>query len=390
MVYYQKVDDNKILSEVNSTENKPVILEGRDKPYEKLNDREFEVLSYYLFKKNKVGMNKEYDNIDLMQGVGEKGRDCILYKNGEVAGIIQCKHTEKNSRMDKTAAFKEIIKFALNCIKDKTIIPKDKMIDYHFVHSFAFSHPAQEMLNNFYNKAISNLVELEELTNKVISRYSNLSDLEYDVIHDELIGILKRLNVIKYERQDLDLLITNHSEILSIFFKVQEVIIKDPSLPRQYEAVSPKNEEVKKIYENENFISKLKEIEIQPKDIIQAIKDYWSMLRTLELVYSIEYFDEDEIETYQKDLILKYSNQYNKNRENISEGDKLRKIKSESRKFYWDIMNQNPIKIIGLSDNRPFFQNGIYQDLANSNKIETWMLKHVSEGVNYEDIYNFI
>lgn len=390
MTYYHKIDADKLLSEISNKDSKPVILEGRDKPYERLNDREFEVLVYYLFKKNKVGKNKEYDNIDLMQGIGEKGRDCILYKNGEVAGIIQCKHTEKNSRMDKPNAFKEIIKFALNCIKDKTIIPKDKIIDYNFVHSFAFSHPAQEMLNNFYSEAISNSVELEKITNKVISKYSNLSDLKYDVIHDDLLGILKRLNVIKYEKQDLDLLMVNQNEILSIFFKVQKVIIKDPSLPRQYESINPEKEEVKKIYNNENFISKLKEIEIKLPDIIQAIKDYWSTLRTLELICNIEYFDEDEIETYQKDLILKYSNQYNKDCENINEGDTLKKIKSESRKFYWDVINQNPLKIIGLEDNRPFFQNGIYQDLANGDDIETWMLKYVDEGVNYEEIDNFL
>ena len=108
------------------------------------------------------------------------------------------------------------------------------------------------------------------------------------------------------------------------------------------------------------------------------------------MICNIEYFDEDEIETYQKDLILKYSNQYNKDCENINEGDTLKKIKSESRKFYWDVINQNPLKIIGLEDNRPFFQNGIYQDLANGDDIETWMLKYVDEGVNYEEIDNFL
>lgn len=391
MGYYHKIDVSKILNEIDNKDYKPEVLEGKDKPYEKLSDREFEVLSYYLFKKNMVGENKEYDNIDLMQGVGEKGRDCVLYKNGQVKGIIQCKHTEKNNtRMDKPNTLKEIVKFALNCIKDKTIIPGDTIIDYHFVHSFAFSQPAQLMLNNFYTEATNDEEKLKNVTNSIINKYSNLRDLKYECIHDELLEILKRLNVKKYEKQDLDLLMANQNEILSIFFKVQKVIIKEPNLPRQYESLNPEREEIKNIYNNEVFISKLKEIEIKSFDIIHAIKDYWSALRTLELVCNIEYFDEDEIETYQKDLILKYSNQYNKDCENINCEDTLKKIKSESRKFYWEVMNQNPIKIIGLSENRPFFQNGIYQDLANGDDIKTWMLKYVDEEANYEDIDNFL
>ncbi|WP_252244360.1 MULTISPECIES: ABC-three component system protein [unclassified Clostridium] len=391
MEHYHNIDVSKLINEINNKNCKPVILEGKDKPYEKLNDREFEVLSYYLFKKNMVGETKKYDYIDLMQGVGEKGRDCVLYKEGQVKGIIQCKHTEKNNnRMDKPSALKEIVKFALNCIKDKTMIPSDIIIDYHFVHSFAFSQPAQCMLNNFYTEVTRDGDKLKEITNAVINKNSKLKDLKYECIHDELLVILKRLNIIKYEKQDIDLLMANQNKILSIFFKVQKVIIKEPSLPRQYESIEPDKDAVKNIYSNKVFIHKLKEIGIKMPDVIQAIKNYWSALETLELLCTIEYFDEEEIETYQKDLIFRYINQYKKDCENISDKDTPKGIKSESRKFYWEVMNQNPIKIIGLLDNRPFFQNGMYQDLANGDDIQTWMLKYVDEEAEYEDIDNFL
>lgn len=391
MGYYHNVDVGKLITEISNKSCKPEILEGKDTPYEKLNDREFEVLSYYLFKKNMVGKTKEYDGIDLMQGVGEKGRDCVLYKCGQVKGIIQCKHTEKNSkRMDKTSALKEIIKFALNCIKDKTMIRNDIIIDYHFVHSFAFSRPAQYLLSNFYIEVTKNENNLKKITNSVISKYTNLKDLNYESIHDELLSILKKLNIKKYEKQDIDFLMTNQNEILSIFFKVQKVLVKEPSLPREYESITPEKKARKDIYSNKLFIGKLKEINISIPDIIQAINYYWSALKTLELLCNIEYFDAEELKTYQKDLILKYSNQYKKDCENINDKDTPNKIKSESRKFYWEIMNQNPIKIIGLSDNRPFFQNGIYQDLANSDDIQTWILKCVNEAINYENIDNFL
>ena len=81
MKIYNSAEITSILKEFN-TSDKQEIFEGRDIPYEKLSDREFEVLSYLIFKRNKVEKNKEYDSINLMQGIREKGRDCILYKAG--------------------------------------------------------------------------------------------------------------------------------------------------------------------------------------------------------------------------------------------------------------------------------------------------------------------
>lgn len=385
-----KTYDSKEVKDIINNINKQIFFEGRDAPYEKLNDREFEILSYCLFKRHKVEKDKEYDSINLMQGVGEKGRDSVLYKNSEARGIIQCKHTEKNSRMDRTQASKEIIKFALNCIKDKSLIPRNGEINYYFVHSFGFSEPAQKLLNNFYYEITLNNEKLKDLTNKVIMNYSTLSDLKYEDISNELLKILKRFNVKKYEKQDIDLLLLSQSDIISLFFQVKKVIEKNPSLPREYESIEPSKKDIIDVYNNNNFIIKLEEIKIKNEEKLEAIKNYLSTLKTIELLSDVEYFDEEVILAYESDLLRKYNNNYGICCEDIDEEVEEKEIRSLSRKFYRTIINQDPIKIIGLEDNRPFFQNGLYHDMANSHKIPTWMLKFIDEDDDDEQFNDFL
>ena len=61
-------------------------------PFSELGDREFELLCYLLVK-NEIEdrKHKNISSISLMQGVSERGRDCVLYHNGVVSGLIQCK-----------------------------------------------------------------------------------------------------------------------------------------------------------------------------------------------------------------------------------------------------------------------------------------------------------
>lgn len=389
MIFYNKKEIDNITNDINNS-NRPMLFEGKGVPYKELDDREFEILSYHLFKRHMVEINKEYDNVTLMQGVGEKGRDLVLNKSGEVRGIVQCKHTVKENRMDRTHAAKEIIKFALNCIKYKTIIPNEGDINYYFVHSFGFSNPAQVLLDNFYYEITLDKDKFKKYTVEVIKKYNTLSELNYDDILEDLLRILKRLNVKKYERQDLDVLLLNQDDIIDLFFQIKKVVEKKPNFPRKYEFEQPSNEEIMNLY-NRNFIEKLKEIKISKEDKLEAIKDYWGSLKTLELLSEIEYFDENEILIYEKDLFRKYKNNYSIHCENITEDKNEIEIRRLSRIFYKEIINQNPIEINGFEGNRPFFQNGLYHDMVNVEKIPTWLLVYVNEeDEDEEEFYDFI
>src|SRR5687768_331151 len=108
---------------ISAHSDKPIPLANQGYPYNSIpSDRRFEELIYSIYKKkieNDRTWKELYDDIALMQGVGEKGRDCVLYKNGIITGIIQCK--KYDTRISKPDCAKEILKFVLYSFFDGTV-----------------------------------------------------------------------------------------------------------------------------------------------------------------------------------------------------------------------------------------------------------------------------
>lgn len=76
--------DNEMIAILSDAETKPVAYSGQSFNFLSLNDRVFEILLYQIFKariesKDSTLINM-YDAVFLMQGVGERGRDCFLTK----------------------------------------------------------------------------------------------------------------------------------------------------------------------------------------------------------------------------------------------------------------------------------------------------------------------
>ena len=88
--------DQEIEQELDSFTNRPPSY-SRDMghPYFNLTDRQFEILLYLLFKTDveKGKFEGKFDDVSLMTGVGERGRDCELYYRGDKVGLVQCKHS---------------------------------------------------------------------------------------------------------------------------------------------------------------------------------------------------------------------------------------------------------------------------------------------------------
>ncbi|MCS6103532.1 hypothetical protein DWV12_14555 [Clostridium botulinum] len=380
MFFYNEEEIRNEKREINS-KKKERVYSGHKIPYEHLGDREFEILIYDLYKRHEIEINKNFENIALMSGVAEHGRDAVLYKNGEPNAIIQCKHTSINSAMGKSQAAKEIIKFVLYVIDDKNLIPSNGEILYYFVNSNVFKEEAQGLLDNFKDE-ISKQDKLEIWTNQVIQKYEKLKDKKYKDIKIQMQEIFNRLNVKRVERPDIDILISNQNDILSIFFEVKKVIEKNPRLPNKYETLVPTKEELEEIYYGDKFVLKLNEIKIDKKTIVFAIFDYWRVIETLNLISEVEFLDSKIISSYQSDLLRKYNNFYCEHCEKIDNDYEEDKINKLSRSFYREVTNQNPLQLIGIDYNRPFFQNGMYQDIANTKDFVVWKLKKYEDNDN--------
>lgn len=81
-----------------------------------LDDRRFEEFVrdlYYQDIQEKI-VNNKFDDVVLLSGNKEQGRDCVLYKNGNSVGVVQCKLYDKV--LTKPECAREIIKFCLYSI----------------------------------------------------------------------------------------------------------------------------------------------------------------------------------------------------------------------------------------------------------------------------------
>lgn len=214
--------------EIGEPESKPLAIANKGFPYQLLADsRRFEELLYAIgLERIQNGDWKNFfDDIRLLQGVRERGRDCIMTLNGETHAVIQCKHTTVSERVSLPNVAREVIKFILHSLVDSKLIhDKDRFI-YFFAVSYGFTEDALDLISNF-NSQIIEYTELEIWTKKVISGNASLGHLEYDQICVDLKDTLGRICVKPILPQDLDKLLLEEGceSIIKTFFEVRSVI----------------------------------------------------------------------------------------------------------------------------------------------------------------------
>jgi hypothetical protein len=152
MPYYTQAQHSDIVA--IDSEKKPTKFKMQiGYPYCDLDDRDFERL-VYLLHHNEIGHGTgyEFDEVRLMQGVGERGRDCTLYLDAKCVGVIQCKRLATN--LDRPTLGKEIIKFALNSILDKSLRGTEADFRYIVAVARGFSEPAVKLRDEWNTQAL--------------------------------------------------------------------------------------------------------------------------------------------------------------------------------------------------------------------------------------------
>jgi len=194
-------------------------------------DRRFEELIYTIYKqkiKNDEDWNNLFDDIYLTVASGDSGADCILYKNGKARGVIQCKKYSENLTRPEVA--KEILKFVLYTIVDKSLMPEPANFHYYFSVSKGFTKPAMDLIANFYEEIFTE-EKIEDWFNDFKRKYSaTLKDLNFPEIKAELFSKFKLLKIQKLIPQDLDTELNKeyNIEMCSLFFKIR--LVTDNSL----------------------------------------------------------------------------------------------------------------------------------------------------------------
>ncbi|NLR58881.1 ATP-binding protein [Chitinophaga polysaccharea] len=213
---------NKDKSIVNA--KKPTPIANKPFPYNELaDDRRFEELVYSLYERRiKKRKLPEFDTISLMQGVGEKGRDSVLLKQGKNNGVIQCKK-HKNS-LSKSNFGLEITKFALHRTQNERLISDLDNFTYYIAVSTGFVQECIEFIDQF-NELIEEEGDLINWIAHNINSFKRLSHLDALQVKPKVLSILSKIKIKKIFPVDLDLMLSNDDslDIVQNFFNVRTV-----------------------------------------------------------------------------------------------------------------------------------------------------------------------
>jgi hypothetical protein len=217
-----KIEEKRPSIESIITEKNPTAFGGRDFPLREISHRDFEHLTYSLYKQEIKEKKFDFSDISLMSGIRDNAQDCVLYKNNVKAGIIQCKHSEKDTKPSLKLCVEEIIKFILYSIQDKSLIPDINKFTYYFASSSGFDTVVDDYLKTFKTK-IAKEKNLKSWTNNVIKNFTSIK-LSFEDIKSELIQKLSMLNVRLIVPSDIQGLLKNHeNSVAKSFFSLRLV-----------------------------------------------------------------------------------------------------------------------------------------------------------------------
>lgn len=194
-------------------------------PFSDLGDREFELLTYTLVKAEiEDSIYPGISNIVLMQGVAERGRDCILYNNETICGVIQCK--KYTGRLSRPQIIKELIKFILFSLLDKSILPDPDNFEYKIYASNDFTEPANKLIYS-YQEEIKKEIEsksIEKYMIDTINDYESFSVFRTKQPLDDIIKLLHSIKITSSNSVDLTARMHKYKNLLSLFFNIKSII----------------------------------------------------------------------------------------------------------------------------------------------------------------------
>lgn len=212
---------------------KATVLEGPLFPIEKINDEEFEWLTYWMFKTEieEGDWNGRFDKIGLMNATGDLGRDCVLYKNGKETGVIQCKHSSTGALLPVDLFLKELLKFVMYSIQFPDKLKIYDGYEYFIACSGKFNEDCQVLIED-YKSSVLDHDKLENYFNAVRKKYVSLNSLKFKIVKSELFKKLLMLNVSPLNVHDLSNILhkayqkTTIQAFFALKYVVDEVLLR--------------------------------------------------------------------------------------------------------------------------------------------------------------------
>lgn len=210
------------------------IYANRALDFNKLDHREFEEVVYQYFKDqiDKGLYQGIYDNVELSSGVGERGADAMLFLNGNIKGVVQCKKYKTN--LSPKLVLSEIFKFLLYHILEiqqsnktqSSLITDIEDFTYYLVASKDFTQTAKLLLANFNNNWES------ENINQVITDVTAVKSFEkLDVTkaNNQIKELLNSINIVMLTAVDLDPIVRINPYLKNRYFSLPALVSNEGS-----------------------------------------------------------------------------------------------------------------------------------------------------------------
>lgn len=243
--------------------DKPLVLPNGSYPFISIDHRQFERLCYWLYRfEIENGEWKDrFDEIRLMSGVSDGGKDSALYKNKTLVGVIQCKHSEKNTALSVPIFSKEVIKFSLYC--QIGLVAIDSNFTYYIASSSGFNDDCLTLIRDFKTE-LKKHSRFPQWTKSIIKGSAALKYLDYDKIESGLKTFIENLQVEKIDQEELNRVLNkpNQQQTVSAFFEGKPII--------DIKAIEPLAKDIKNLI---SMVGESQSAPITPEKIEQVFED---------------------------------------------------------------------------------------------------------------------
>lgn len=195
-------------------------------PFGELSHPDFETLVRFLLEHElqQQDHGHRFTNVAQMPGVGDRGRDIILYRDDAVCGVVQCKRNK--SRFTKRMLIKELVGFSMHALMDSSLIPNRHDFSYHLYVAGELSETAALLVHGYpagieaeiAGGAIAGAVTAHMRDYKTFRNFRDSYDLS------DVSDVLRRLSVSVSTGCDLARRLHNAPDLISKVFRVQTVI----------------------------------------------------------------------------------------------------------------------------------------------------------------------
>jgi tetratricopeptide (TPR) repeat protein/DNA-binding XRE family transcriptional regulator len=192
--FYETVTDSEIAAEdIAATERLPD-TDGETLPFVQLGGARFEILAYHLLSGDPLNPQSK---VVLVKSSGDQGRDILVYADGSLRTIVQCKNL--SSAVTKPQLLRELVKLVLHDIKTP-FLPKS--VKYEIWAPGGLSDPAEQLLA-MWPKQLA-VDGIRAVFDAVTNEYQRLKDVNWDESSELLLTTL-RMKIKPWRQLNLDL-----------------------------------------------------------------------------------------------------------------------------------------------------------------------------------------